>query len=205
MFFVITDTASRLLTIKGAPDVLISRCADYVSEHSETMPLNAAMRSRLEELKDLYSSQGKRCLLLARKVIKAGNVPNDTESQAYEKAITDESKSGLVLVGFVAIVDPLRDDIPHVVSTLRGAGIRIAMVSDVQLCSHKFDDDAYHNRLLATLLLLLWPLLEMPVSSRHVSWTTARRYTDLLQQILSRVLSQVMARMMTIFTLVQLF
>jgi sodium/potassium-transporting ATPase subunit alpha len=94
------------------------------------MPLNAAMRSRLEELKDLYSSQGKRCLLLARKVINAGGVPNDTESQAYEKAIVDESKSGLVLVGFVAIVDPLRVDIPHVVSTLRGAGIRIAMVSD---------------------------------------------------------------------------
>lgn len=95
------------------------------------MPLNNAMRSRLEGLKDLYSSQGKRCLLLARKTIKAGSLPNDTESQAYEKAIADESKSGLVLVGLVAIVDPLREDIPHVVSTLRGAGIRIAMVSNI--------------------------------------------------------------------------
>ncbi|KAJ4129766.1 hypothetical protein NW768_006735 [Fusarium equiseti] len=123
------DMNDTLLTIKGAPDVLIGRCSYYVSEHSETMPLNAAMRSRLEELKDLYSSQGKRCLLLARKVIKAGGLPNDTESQSYEKAVADESKSGLVLVGFVAIVDPLRDDIPHVVSTLRGAGIRIAMVT----------------------------------------------------------------------------
>ncbi|KAJ4003188.1 hypothetical protein NW752_011637 [Fusarium irregulare] len=123
------DMNDTLLTIKGAPDVLIGRCSYYVSEHSETLPLNAAMRSRLEELKDLYSSQGKRCLLLARKTIQASNVPTDTESQAYEKAILDESKSGLVLVGFVAIVDPLRDDIPHVVNTLRGAGIRIAMVT----------------------------------------------------------------------------
>ena len=133
------------------------------------MLLNAAMRSRLEALKDLYSSQGKRCLLLARKVIKAGNVPADTESQAYEKAIGDESKSDLVLVGFVAIVDPLRDDIPHVVSMLRGAGIRIAMVSTIHLRAHMFDANAYHDRLLATSLLLLWPLPEMPASSRPVS------------------------------------
>ncbi|KAF5664722.1 h+ k+-exchanging atpase [Fusarium heterosporum] len=123
------DAKDTLLTIKGAPDVLIDRCNYYVSEHSETVPLNAAMRAKLEELKNMYSSQGKRCLLLARKVVKSGNLPNDTEGTAFEKAITGESKSGLILVGFVAIVDPLRHDIPHVVSTLRGAGIRIAMVT----------------------------------------------------------------------------
>ena len=122
-------------------------------------------------------------MLLARKIIKAGNVPTDTESQAYEKTITDEPKSGLVLVGLVAIVDPLRDDIPHVVSTLRGAGIGIAMVSNIQLGSQIFDHNAYHDRLLATLHLLLWPLLEMLVSSPHASWTIAKRYTGLLQQI----------------------
>ncbi|WZH49949.1 H+ k+-exchanging atpase [Fusarium acuminatum] len=123
------DVKDTLLTIKGAPDVLIDRCSYYVSEHSETVPLNAAMRAKLEELKDMYSSQGKRCLLLARKTIKSGNLPKDVENISYEKAITSESKSGLTLVGFVAIVDPLRHDIPHVVSTLRGAGIRIAMVT----------------------------------------------------------------------------
>ncbi|RGP70929.1 h+ k+-exchanging atpase [Fusarium sporotrichioides] len=123
------DAKDTLLTIKGAPDVLIDRCSYYVSEHSETVSLNAAMRAKLEELKNMYSSQGKRCLLLARKVVKSGNLPSDTDGNAFEKAITSESKSGLVLVGFVAIVDPLRHDIPHVVSTLRGAGIRIAMVT----------------------------------------------------------------------------
>lgn len=95
------------------------------------------MRAKLEELKNMYSSQGKRCLLLARKAIKSGNLPKDVENISYEKAITSESKSGLILVGFVAIVDPLRHDIPHVVSTLRGAGIRIAMVSNVASYSHK--------------------------------------------------------------------
>lgn len=41
----------------------------------------------------------------------------------------EQANSGLILVGLVAIVDPLRHDIVEVVSTLRGAGVRIAMVT----------------------------------------------------------------------------
>ncbi|KAL2204669.1 calcium ATPase [Sarocladium strictum] len=123
------DAKDTLLTIKGAPDVLIGRCSHYVSEYGEAVPLNDTMRATLEGLKNTYSSQGKRCLLLARKVIKGAALPSNTHTTDFEHAITKESKSGLTLVGFVAIVDPLRHDIPHVVSTLRGAGIRIAMVT----------------------------------------------------------------------------
>lgn len=119
---------SSLLTIKGAPDVLIGRCSHYVSEHGETIPLNAAMRATVEQLKNTYSSQGKRCLLLARKIVKGSELPKNRDTSEFEHAVTRESNTGLTLVGMVAIVDPLRHDIPHVVSTLRGAGIRIAMV-----------------------------------------------------------------------------
>ncbi|KAG5789619.1 hypothetical protein H9Q69_011316 [Fusarium xylarioides] len=121
------NTEDVLLTIKGAPDVLISRCSHYVSEHGETIPLNAAMRATVEQLKNTYSSQGKRCLLLARKIVKGNDLPKNRETSEFEHAVTRESNAGLTLVGMVAIVDPLRHDIPHVVSTLRGAGIRIAM------------------------------------------------------------------------------
>lgn len=124
---------SSLLTIKGAPDVLIGRCSYYVSEHGETIPLNAAMRATVEQLKNTYSSQGKRCLLLARKIIKSSDLPKNRETSEFEHAVTRESNTGLTFVGMVAIVDPLRHDIPHVVSTLRGAGIRIAMVSPLSL------------------------------------------------------------------------
>ncbi|CCT69115.1 K, P-type ATPase (mediates high-affinity potassium or sodium uptake) [Fusarium fujikuroi IMI 58289] len=122
-------TDDVLLTIKGAPDVLIGRCSHYVSEHGETIPLNAAMRATVEQLKNTYSSQGKRCLLLARKIVKGSELPKNRDTSEFEHAVTRESNTGLTLVGMVAIVDPLRHDIPHVVSTLRGAGIRIAMVT----------------------------------------------------------------------------
>lgn len=39
------------------------------------------------------------------------------------------AKSGLTLVGLVAIADPPRPEIPEVVRTLRGAGVRIFMVT----------------------------------------------------------------------------
>ncbi|KAF4447185.1 H+/K+-exchanging ATPase [Fusarium austroafricanum] len=123
------DTDDILLTIKGAPDVLITRCSYYISEHGENVTLSASMLATIEQIKNDYSSQGKRCLLLARKVVKKNELPKDQETSEFEHAITEQSKTGLTLVGLLAIVDPLRHDIPHVVSTLRGAEVRIAMVT----------------------------------------------------------------------------
>lgn len=78
-------------------------------------------------MKNTYSSQGKRCLLLARKLLKGGKLPDGAD---YEQSCLEEAKTGLTLVGLVAIVDPLRPEIRDVVSTLRGAGIRISMVCE---------------------------------------------------------------------------
>ncbi|KAK2590061.1 hypothetical protein QQS21_012260 [Conoideocrella luteorostrata] len=116
-----------LLTIKGAPDVLVERCSHYLTPSGEIVELTKEAKATFEHVKDMYSSQGKRCLLLARKLLKGGKLEGDNPD--YEKSATEEAKAGLTLVGFVAIVDPLRPEIPEVVSTLRGAGIRFSMVT----------------------------------------------------------------------------
>lgn len=78
----------------------------------------------IEDIKDQWSSQGRRVILLARKILsKDQDGSNDMESEVLERA-----RNGLTLVGLVSIVDPPRDEIPEVVRTLRGAGIRIFMV-----------------------------------------------------------------------------
>lgn len=119
----------RLLTIKGAPDVLITRCSHYVTATGVVAPLGPETKTLFEEAKNRYSSQGKRCILLARKILSNAKIAyGDPSSTDYEKAIVDQATSGLTLVGLVAIVDPLRPEIVDVVSTLRGAGVRIAMV-----------------------------------------------------------------------------
>ncbi|OAR00160.1 hypothetical protein LLEC1_01994 [Akanthomyces lecanii] len=118
-----------LLTIKGAPDVLIGRCSEYLTPDGNVASLDQNALATFEHLKQVYSSQGKRCLLLARKIIPSNSVKNAVEDGAYEAEMLELAKSTLTLVGLVAIVDPLRPEIRDVVSTLRGAGIRIAMVT----------------------------------------------------------------------------
>ena len=79
----------------------------------------------IEDIKNQWSSQGRRVILLARKILSKDQTRfNDMESEVVERA-----RGGLTLVGLVSIVDPPRDEIPEVVRTLRGAGIRIFMVS----------------------------------------------------------------------------
>ncbi|KAI0397631.1 hypothetical protein F5Y17DRAFT_414011 [Xylariaceae sp. FL0594] len=118
-----------LLTIKGAPDVLISRCSFYTNNAGETAPMNEDTKAEFENLKNRYSSQGKRCILLARKVLRHSDIPYDTSSNEFEDAVQKQAKTDLTFVGLLAIVDPLRPEIPDVVRTLRGAGIRIFMVT----------------------------------------------------------------------------
>lgn len=92
------------------------------------MPVDAAALANFDRIKSNYSSQGKRCILLARKIVRAASITATPETTDYENQMIEASKGDLTLVGLVAIVDPLRPEIPQVMSTLRNAGIRIAMV-----------------------------------------------------------------------------
>ena len=115
----------RLLTIKGAPDVLIDRCTHFTSNSGDTVVLNSNIRSMIEGIKNDWSAHGKRVILLARKILPA---PQPKMSNDFESRILESAKFGLTLVGLVSIVDPPRAEVPGVVQTLRGAGIRVFMV-----------------------------------------------------------------------------
>ena len=119
----------RLLTIKGAPDILINYCTHYVGSDGERYELDNAMRRQMEDTKDRWSSQGKRVILLARKIIGQSDIQSNPSDSRYESELAKRAKKDLTLIGLIGIVDPPRDEIPDVVRTLRGAGIRIFMVT----------------------------------------------------------------------------
>lgn len=118
-----------LLTIKGAPDILIERCTMYVDEEGHTQSLDHEMKTRIEEIKNEWSSNGKRVILLARKILPGHQAIHSPGDNSFEADVTNQAKSDLTLVGLVGIVDPPRDEIPEVVRILRRAGIRIFMVT----------------------------------------------------------------------------
>ncbi|KKA30622.1 hypothetical protein TD95_000856 [Thielaviopsis punctulata] len=118
-----------LVTIKGAPDVLMPRLSKYVNAAGAICTLDDAAKAKVEEIKNAWSAKGRRVLLLARKAVNGATLPMPTTSTAFETEIQKTAASGLTLVGLVGIVDPPRPEIPEVVATLRGAGIRLFMVT----------------------------------------------------------------------------
>jgi sodium/potassium-transporting ATPase subunit alpha len=107
---------------------LIGRCTKFTSIEGDTKPLDDTTRATIEDIKNTWSSQGKRVILLARKTVCKEQIITAPDSSKFEEEIMRHAKTDLTLVGVVGIVDPPRDEIPYVVSTLRGAGIRIFMV-----------------------------------------------------------------------------
>ncbi|KAI9047993.1 hypothetical protein LZ554_007791 [Drepanopeziza brunnea f. sp. 'monogermtubi'] len=118
-----------LLMIKGAPDVLIGRCTKYTNMEGDTKDLDNTTRAKIEAIKNEWSAQGKRVILLARKIIPKEQLNFSPSSTHFEDEISHHARTELTLVGIVGIVDPPRDEIPSVVKTLRRAGIRIFMVT----------------------------------------------------------------------------
>ncbi|KAI5860871.1 calcium ATPase [Durotheca rogersii] len=132
-----------LLTIKGAPDVLIGSCPSFVSNRGVVSPFDDNTGAAFEAVKNSYSSQGKCCLLLARKILRQKELRNRSGTGQFEDEMDEHAKSGLTLVGMVAIVDPLRPEIREVISTLRGTGIRVCMVTgDFALTALSIAQDA---------------------------------------------------------------
>ncbi|KAK9374316.1 uncharacterized protein V1513DRAFT_415702 [Lipomyces chichibuensis] len=118
-----------LLTIKGAPDIIISRCNRYINDDGVSCPLDSNTRETIENIKNKWSREGKRVILLARKILPWATVEASQLAVEFGKEALEHARSGLTLVGMVGIMDPPREEIPGVISTLRRAGIRIFMVT----------------------------------------------------------------------------
>lgn len=123
------ESSETTLTIKGAPDILFPRCIFYMDTAGARKPLIEEHRLYINELKDKWSAQGKRVILVARKQLDAHTLSFPVESQEFEDAVMYESIRGLELVGLLAIIDPPKEEIPEVVRILRGAGIKVHMVT----------------------------------------------------------------------------
>ena len=122
---------SYLLTVKGAPDVLLPRC-DYVVDPSGGTPiaLTSVVRDRVVGIQEQWASQGRRVLLLAKRIIAHDEIPPklDRDSEEFSELVNDLN-SELIIVGLVGLIDPLKHDIIETVRICRGAGIRFFVVT----------------------------------------------------------------------------
>ena len=108
---------SFLLSVKGAPEVLMPRCS-YVLDPSGGPPISISpsIREIITNVQENWSRTGQRVLLLARRIVRDSWLEEETDRNSQEFAeVVEEYNRDLIIVGLVGLIDPLKPDIKHTV------------------------------------------------------------------------------------------
>lgn len=109
-------TYREVLHIKGAPELLLDHCSQILTEHgSSPIEVRAAIVASLKA----YQKRGMRTLGFAYQTIPEGAPTPELDT------INDH----FTWLGFVAISDPLRSEVPNAIHTCLNAGIQVKVVT----------------------------------------------------------------------------
>ncbi len=110
-------TGKRILYVKGAPEIVFSKCKNIASE--DGLKDAPAFKSRIDDQLLQYQNQAMRTLGFAYKEI-------DANDQTDIKQLVEKD---LTFLGIVAISDPVREDVPEAVRKCLEAGINVKIVT----------------------------------------------------------------------------
>lgn len=109
-------SATEILFAKGAPEILLKRCT-YFETKNGSQTLSDGDRAEIHRELLSYQARGMRTLGFA-----CLYNPSD-------KSDVLEAAQGMTWMGFAAIADPVRADVPAAVDACRKAGIQVKMVT----------------------------------------------------------------------------
>ncbi len=111
------DEGGLQLAAKGAPEAIADLCH-----------LDGGQSSALLAAADALAARGLRVLAVARGL--DGAPVHDGQPFASSGALPDDAHGYLFEpVGFLALADPLRSDVPAAIATARSAGVRVVMIT----------------------------------------------------------------------------
>ncbi|MEW9667558.1 calcium-translocating P-type ATPase, SERCA-type [Ammoniphilus sp. 3BR4] len=108
----------QMIAVKGAPDVLLSRCT-HILWNGKVAALTPSLRKEIVESNQQMAEQALRVLGVAYRDVAAGERIVD-EGQAESK---------LVFVGLSGMIDPPREEVKEAIRKCRVAGIRTVMIT----------------------------------------------------------------------------
>lgn len=121
-----------LLTVKGAPDILLKRCTSILQRDGDdrvvVQNLDDQNLDKIRTIQQKWSRGGKRVILLTSKMVQPSTIDFTDRFSATER-LREESSDGMTLVGMLGIEDPPRKNINTVISRLRDAGVKIVMIT----------------------------------------------------------------------------
>jgi Mg2+-importing ATPase len=115
-----TEPTQELVITKGALESLLSICTS-VGETGDGL-LDAAARSRIEELYATWSEQGYRVLGVAVKTIA-------NSDDRIERRLDRSDEAGLAFAGFLLFLDPPKPGVDQTVTDLATLGVKLTIIT----------------------------------------------------------------------------
>jgi P-type Ca2+ transporter type 2C len=106
--------------LKGAPDVLLARATQWITQDGE-QPLDEAARVAFADTNTAFATDALRVLALAGRSIPAADFDPAGDLMAWADELT--------LVGLIGLIDPPRSEAREAIATCRNAGIGVKMIT----------------------------------------------------------------------------
>jgi Ca2+-transporting ATPase len=108
-----------VVTVKGAPDLVLNLCSQYQCMDDSQASLTEAQRMRVLSANDAMTQDALRVLGVAYKVM--SELPEISDLEALEK--------DLIFTGLIGMIDPPRPEVTPALDTAVRAGIRTIMIT----------------------------------------------------------------------------
>lgn len=120
MSVVVEDRGALAAYVKGAPDVIVPRCA-RVQKGAGVEPLSAPERARLLREAERMAGRALRVLALAYRRVERAELQRGLRAESLE--------ANLIFIGFACMMDPPRPEAARAIAKARRAGIATIMVT----------------------------------------------------------------------------
>ena len=126
MATVIEEGDLDILLVKGAPEIILDKCVNEISNGKVIKITEARKKEILSEIQKLQA-KSMRILGFGFRSISQAEVEAAATSEG--NILTGGQEEGLIFNGFVAIKDPLRPDVFKAIETARNAGVETKMLT----------------------------------------------------------------------------
>jgi sodium/potassium-transporting ATPase subunit alpha len=93
-----------LFLCKGAPEVLLESCSSYLYPDGSEKPLDHESKNLLEAIQESWSKDGKRVLLLTKKIISSHVFPGKSKNDIEMTNLALSLNKDLCIIGLVGII-----------------------------------------------------------------------------------------------------
>lgn len=114
-----------VILVKGAAEVVLPMCDRLLDSSGLARPLHPSDRERIAGLIATAAGDSMRTLAFAHRPLDSSQ-PSDPDTLHARRG---ELEQGMIFDGFVAIRDPLREDVAGAIASCRDAGISVMMVT----------------------------------------------------------------------------